>query len=111
MTRIWAIIAFIDVAFMIFTFIDVLVTQPWRIRGGVPKFVWAILVLIISPIGGIIWWFFGKEPIEKSEPPRTVSPDDDPEFLARLRVKEEQDERIARLEKELAELDDDPPKE
>jgi uncharacterized protein YigA (DUF484 family) len=37
---------------------------------------------------------------------RTVAPDDDPEFLNRLRRDRDQEARIRKLEQELAELDD-----
>lgn len=110
MGRIGFILAAIDVAFMIFALIDVILTQQWRVRG-VPKIVWAVIVLLLSPIGGILWFLIGKEPIEATTPSRFASPDDDPDFLARMRRDEAQDERIRRLEQELADLDDDKPKE
>jgi len=109
MTRFWLIIGFVQIAFMIFAFVDVLLTQTWRVRG-VPKIVWVFIVLILSPIGGILWFVVGKEKLDaESAPPqmRQVHPDDDPEFLARMRMKDDQDERIRRLEAELAALDSD----
>jgi len=110
MTRIYAIIAIVNVAFLIFSLVDVILTPAWRVRG-VPKIVWAAIVVIISPIGGILWFWIGKEPVDKAPPGRPVHPDDDPDFLARMNRDKEQDERIRRLEQELADLDDDPPKE
>jgi Phospholipase_D-nuclease N-terminal len=109
MARLYAVLTFVDIAFMIFAFVDVLLTQDWRVRG-VPKIVWLVIVLLLSPIGGILWFFVGKEPIDgpvKAPRRREVAPDDDPEFLARMRAKDDQDERIRKLEQELAELDDD----
>ena len=47
------------------------------------------------------------EPIELGG--RTVAPDDDAEFLRQLREDAAQDERIRRMEQELAELDADEP--
>jgi hypothetical protein len=38
-----------------------------------------------------------------------TAPDDDPAFLGKLRLDHDQEERIRRLEKELAELDDNGP--
>src|ERR1700712_4240084 len=109
MARLYAVLTVVDLAFMIFAFVDVLLTQDWRIRG-VPKIVWLVIVLLLSPIGGILWFFVGKEPIDGAvRPPRRreIAPDDEPEFLAGVRVKEDQDERIRQLERELAEMDDE----
>jgi hypothetical protein len=111
MQRLWLILGFIEIAFMIFAFVDVLLTPNWRVRG-VPKVVWVFIVLLLSPIGAILWFVIGKEKVDSAQAPpvrREVHPDDDPEFLARMRVKKDQDERIARLEQELADLDDDQP--
>jgi hypothetical protein len=111
MNRVWLILGLVEIAFMIFAFVDVLLTATWRVRG-VPKIVWVFIVLILSPIGGILWFAIGKEKVDSPAAPpvrREVHPDDDPEFLARMRVKKDQDERIARLEQELADLDDDHP--
>ncbi|MDM4762407.1 PLD nuclease N-terminal domain-containing protein [Galbitalea sp. SE-J8] len=101
------------IAFTIFAFVDVLLTEDSRVRG-LPKAIWAIIVIILSPIGGIIWFILGKEPAGRVAPPAAgrggpVAPDDDPDFLYRLRMREAQDERIRQLERELADLDDDQP--
>jgi hypothetical protein len=106
MARVWLLVGFLWIALVIFSFVDVLLTQKWRIRG-VPRAVWAVIVVLLSPIGPILWFTLGKEPLPKG----TVSgaPDDDPTFLANLRRDEDQDERIRRLEQELADLDDDQP--
>jgi len=106
MTALRLLIPVVYFAFMIFAFVDVLLTQNWRVRG-IPKAVWAFVVILINPIGGILWFVVGKEPIENTPPARTVAPDDDPDFLARMRLKDDQDERIRRLEQELADLDSD----
>jgi len=110
MARVYVIIGIINVAFMIFSVVDLVLTSPHRVRG-VPKPVWAAIIILLSPIGGILWFWIGKESSGTQEPPRMIHPDDDPTFLASLRLDEEQDERIRRLEQELADLDDDPPKE
>lgn len=109
MARLYAVLTFVDIAFMIFAFVDVLLAQNWRVRG-VPKIVWLVIVLLLSPIGGILWFFIGKEPLDSesaSAPRRRVAPDDDPDFLARVRMKDDQDERIRELEQQLADLDDE----
>ncbi len=110
MVRLYTVLTVVDIAFMIFAFVDVLLTQDWRVRG-VPKIVWLVIVLLLSPIGGILWFFVGKEPVDSpvARQHREVAPDDDPDFLARVRMKDDQDERIRELERQLAELDDEQP--
>jgi hypothetical protein len=108
MARVSVILAIVELALMIFAFVDVLLTQNERIRG-VPKIVWVLVVLLLPFVGPILWFVLGKERSDSDGQPRTVAPDDDPDFLARLREKEDQDERIRRLEQELADLDDDQP--
>jgi hypothetical protein len=61
-------------------------------------------------VGAILWFTVGRGRRDENVPRRTIAPDDDPAFLKNLRRDEEQDERIRRLEQELADLDDDPPK-
>ena len=108
MTRVWLILGVINLALLIFAFIDVLLTPNWRVRG-VPKIVWVFIVLLLTPIGALLWFFVGKEPTTDTPQRREIHPDDDPEFLAKMRMKDDQDERIRKLEQELAELDDDQP--
>jgi Phospholipase_D-nuclease N-terminal len=110
MARFWIIAIVAVVAFMIFTLVDVILTEKWRIRG-VPKPGWFAIVLFVPLIGGILWFSVGKESLDKSRPAANRAPDDDPAFLSTIRRDEESDERIRRLEQQLSELDDDPPKE
>ena len=103
MTRFLVIGIVIAVALSIFTFIDIALTEGKRVRG-VPKGFWFFVALI--PLLGIMLWFLvGKEPFKEER--ATLAPDDDPTFLRTIRRDEEQDERIRRLEEELAQLDSD----
>ena len=103
MTRFLVIGIVIAVALSIFTFIDIALTEGKRVRG-VPKGFWFFVALI--PLLGIMLWFLvGKEPFKEER--TIVAPDDDPTFLRNIRRDEEQDERIRRLEEELAQLDSD----
>jgi len=103
MTRFLVIGIVIAVALSIFTFIDIALTEGKRVRG-VPKGFWFFVALI--PFLGILLWFLvGKEPFKEGR--AVVAPDDDPAFLRNIRRDEEQDERIRRLEEELAQLDSD----
>ncbi len=100
--------ALIVIGLFIFALVDLTLTDRARVRT-LPKPAW-FFVLLVPVVGAVLWLFFGKERGDRGGSRRTVAPDDDPTFLANLRRDEEQDERIRRLEQELAELDDDPPK-
>ena len=63
----------------------------------------------IKGSSAILWFLIGKGPAGAVPSRGQVAPDDDLEFLHDLGRQEEQDERIRRLEQELADLDDDPP--
>ena len=106
MPRLWVVLIVAAVALTIFTVVDVALTDRRRVRG-VPKFAW-VLIAVLPVVGAVLWFLVGKTPASRM--PRQVAPDDDVAFLRDLRAKEDQDERIRRLEQELAELDDDTPK-
>ena len=106
MPRVWLVLAVVAVALTIFTIVDVILTDRSRARG-VPKVVW-VLIAVIPVVGAILWFFVGRVPAQATAP-TYIAPDDDATFLRDLATKEDQDERIRRLEKELADLDDDPP--
>jgi len=92
--------------------------------GGIPKWFWAIIIILVPAIGPLAWIVFrrtgstpsaGPGPVRGASGPRRgggpVAPDDDPEFLRRLeRERREQ----ARRERERRERDgraaqEDPP--
>ena len=100
--------ALIVIGLFVFALVDLTLTDRARVRT-LPKPAW-FFVLFVPVVGAVLWLIFGKERGDRGGSRRTVAPDDDPAFLANLRRDEEQDERIRRLEQELAELDDDPPK-
>jgi hypothetical protein len=109
MTRLLVILPLLVLAVDVFAIVDVILTEARRVRA-VPKVVWVIIIVLLPLIGAVLWFFIGKERRDRGGERRTIAPDDDPAFLRNLRRDEEQDERIRRLEQELAELDDDPPK-
>jgi hypothetical protein len=106
MVRLALIVGVLAVVFVIYAFVDCLVTDRLRVRA-LPKAVWAIVTLI--PIfGGILWLTLGKD--------RSVgavgAPDDDPAFLRSIAADRADsaasaDARIRELEARLAELDHD----
>lgn len=106
MPRVWLVLAVIAVALTIFTIVDVILTDRGRVRG-VPKIVW-VLVAILPVVGAILWFTVGRAPASATRAPLSYgAPDDDVAFLRDLSNREDQDERIRRLEQELADLDDD----
>lgn len=112
MARVYLIIGIISLAFTIFAFIDCIRTRDEDVRG-IPKILWAILIVLLSPFGGILWFALGKERHSRAlaQPHASyagpVAPDDDPAFLRRLAEDKAREERIRELEARLAELDDD----
>lgn len=110
MSRLIVIAPLIVLALDVFAIVDVILIEQRRVRT-MPKLVWVLLIVLLPVVGALLWFFVGRESASGgSGQPRTVAPDDDPSFLKNLRRDEEQDERIRRLEQELADLDDDPPK-
>lgn len=110
MARFLVVLTVIAVAFTIYTLVDVLLTDRSRVRG-LQKPLWAVLVVVLPVIGGLLWLFIGKAR-RTSRPSRVIAPDDDPDFLGTLNREDvarraEQEERLRRLEQELADLDDD----
>lgn len=92
----------------VFALIDLILIDRRRVRAF-PKIVWGIIIVLVPFVGALLWFFVGHEWGSRGGERRTIAPDDDPSFLKNLRRDEDQDERIRRLEQELADLDDDPP--
>ncbi|MGL4255224.1 PLDc N-terminal domain-containing protein [Microbacterium sp.] len=108
MTRALLILALVATAFWVYTIVDCAVQPPSRHRG-VSKPVWILIVVVIPVLGGLLWLLVGR--MRRSTIAARRAPDDDPEFLGRIGTISDQDERIRRLEEELAQLDaedDDP---
>jgi len=102
------VLVFLVVTFDVFAIVDVMLIDRSRIRV-LNRLFWVLLILILPVVGAIMWLALGRERRDRGGQRRTIAPDDDPAFLKNLRRDEEQDDRIRRLEQELADLDDDPP--
>ena len=102
MPRVLLILALVATAFWVFTIVDCAVQPPTRHRG-VSKPVWILIVVLLPVLGGVLWLLVGRT--RKSAIVARRAPDDDPEFLGRIGAISDQDERIRRLEEELAQLD------
>ena len=108
MPRVLLILALVATAFWVFTIVDCAVQPPTRHRG-VSKAMWILIVVLLPVLGGILWLVVGRA--RGATVAARRAPDDDPEFLGRIGTISDQDERIRRLEEELAQLDaeaDDP---
>lgn len=113
MVRFWVIAIVAVVVFTIYAVVDCALFDRSRIRG-LPRGWWIVVILLVPIIGGLLWFLVGRgRPLRFGRNGggnrRTNAPDDDPEFLRRLRDDAEHEERIRRLEQELAELDSDAP--
>ncbi|MDF2045095.1 PLD nuclease N-terminal domain-containing protein [Microbacterium sp. Kw_RZR3] len=110
MARLLLVLALVATAFWVYTIVDCAV-QPATRHRGVSKGAWMVIVILLPVLGGILWFLVGRG--RAGAPALRRAPDDDPEFLGRLSsaARADQDERIRRLEEELAQLDseaDDP---
>lgn len=98
MARILIPLALVALAFWVFSIVDCAIQPATRHRGA-SKRVW-VLITLVPVIGGVLWWSIGRSRGEQAQPAAAgaVGPEDDPRFSA-------SDERIRRLEEELAMLD------
>lgn len=99
------------VIFTIYAVADCAFFDRSRVRG-LSRGWWIVVIIFVPIIGGLLWFIIGRgraNRIGATRGGRTVAPDDDTEFLRQLREDAAQDERIRRMEQELAELDNDEP--
>ncbi|GAA1699959.1 hypothetical protein GCM10009808_16890 [Microbacterium sediminicola] len=102
MARVLLILAVVATVFWVYTIVDCAVLPPTRHRG-VRKPLWVLIVVVLPVVGGLLWLLIGRgRRIAEQVPP---APDDDPAFLGKFESIADQDERIRRLEEELALLD------
>lgn len=100
------------VALVVYAFIDCVRTPEDSMPVGIPKALWAILILVFPALGALAWLFVsrfargarpspppgrgGVRPGGPRSPRGPVAPDDDPEFLARLEAERRRRERERR---------------
>jgi hypothetical protein len=98
------------VIFTIYAVADCAFFDRTRIRG-LRRGWWIVVILFVPIIGPLLWFIIGRGRANRvgTGRGRTLAPDDDAEFLRQLRADAAQDERIRRLEQELADLDADDP--
>ncbi|MET0163247.1 MAG: PLD nuclease N-terminal domain-containing protein [Microbacteriaceae bacterium] len=108
MARLLLILPVVVLGFMIYAIADLVLIDERRVRA-LPKWGWAVLIVLLPLIGALLWLVLGRERLTSGQPSRRApsAPDDDPDFLAKLGKDADQDERIRRLEEQLSLLDDD----
>ena len=105
----------------IYALIDCIQTDESEIRG-LPKIGWIVLIVLVGIVGPVAWLIAGRARTggsrltlpgsrsPSSQPPRTLAPDDDPEFLGRLGSHNAYDRQLEEWEEELRKrTGDDPP--
>lgn len=106
MSRLLFIGVIVVVVLSVYTLVDCAMLDRARIRG-LPRWAWLLVILFVPVIGPLLWLFIGRGRRGASDRGvrRSMAPDDDPEFLRRLGEEATQQERIRRMEQELADLD------
>lgn len=118
MGRLLPFLILADIALIAMALFDCVTTEPERVRS-LPKRVWILLIIVVSPIGGIAWFVNGRVPDDEPEvdraaraerlaeaeaaeaaaaasapPARVLPPDDDPEFLRQLEIRVREARRL-----------------
>ena len=77
----------IVVVLAIYCLVQVVQSRPATVRA-LPKWLWALVVLVIPLLGSVAWLLVGRPRGRRppNRPARPLAPDDDPDFLRGLRV-------------------------
>ena len=81
----------VPIVLAIYALVDLVQTDDEEIKG-LPKLIWVLLIVFIAFVGPLAWLIGGKKSRRRpgqsarGEAPRgPIGPDDDPDFLRRLR--------------------------
>ncbi|MFI7587985.1 PLD nuclease N-terminal domain-containing protein [Spongisporangium articulatum] len=80
------VLALVIIGVTIYAFIDCARCDPTTVRG-LPKPFWLVVIVVLAPVGGIAWILMGDSSApnhQMGRSPRTIAPDDDPDFLRSL---------------------------
>jgi hypothetical protein len=109
MARLLLVLVIVVVAFTVYALVDSLMLQRSRIRG-LPRWAWALVIVLLPPIGGVLWFLIGRGSKRVAGPrTRVIGPDDDPDFLGTVRAPartESDDARIREFEQQLSDMSD-----
>ncbi|MGC9667639.1 PLD nuclease N-terminal domain-containing protein [Planosporangium sp. 12N6] len=116
MIRLYGLFFVVDLVLTVVALIDCLSTDEHAVRN-LPKVAWVFIVLLFSPVGPIVWFVAGRPQdrrvgragqwrpgngFPEYERPRSVGPDDDPDFLKSVsRLRREDEEMFAKWEADL----------
>ncbi|WP_291050251.1 PLDc N-terminal domain-containing protein [Herbiconiux sp.] len=108
MARVLLALVIVVVAFTVYALVDCLMLPKSRVKA-LPRVAWVFIIILFTPIGGILWLLIGRGRRITTPPRRAMGPDDDPDFLGTIRPVHDplEDERIRELERRLAETDDE----
>ncbi|WP_228507655.1 PLD nuclease N-terminal domain-containing protein [Herbiconiux sp. VKM Ac-1786] len=108
MARVLLALVIVVVAFTVYALVDCLMVPKSRVKA-LPRVAWVFIIILFTPIGGILWLVIGRGRRSNTPPVRAMGPDDDPDFLGTIRpVRDpDDDERLRDLERRLAETDDE----
>jgi hypothetical protein len=84
MTRILIVLIALAVALMVFSLVDAIALDRFRVRG-VPKGLWIVLIVLLPLVGSVLWLTVGRG--KKNAPGAhrgQRAPDDDIDFLRGL---------------------------
>jgi len=71
---------------MVYSLIEVAHTESRRVRL-MPRWLWVVAILFLPGLGALCWLIAGRplRDAARKPPTRPKAPDDDPEFLRKLR--------------------------
>ena len=72
---------------MIYCLVEVAQADSERVRHA-PRWLWAAAIIVLPGVGAVAWLILGRpraHTAPKQAPPRPKAPDDDPDFLRKLR--------------------------
>lgn len=61
MARVGLVLVVVAVVFTVYSAVDCVVLERARVRG-LPRAVWVAVVLLLPPIGGVLWLLIGRAP-------------------------------------------------
>lgn len=96
MTRALVIVTIVVLAFTVFSTVYAITADKTKVRG-LPKWLWILLCLLLPIVGGILYLTVGRPLPDRRATggykTKTVAPDDDPDFLRRIRREMEKDKK------------------
>ncbi len=99
------------IGFMVFALVDVGLIEKERVRG-LPKWGWILLIIFVPIVGAVLWLASvgcGSATAARAAAAGSLRMTT-PSFLSRLNREQAMEDRIAELERELRDLDDDKPR-